>query len=107
MLCSGAMAPYSDINILKLTMGLWHYGCLYSATGPTQVLLMCSSEAISPLGFNMGIPRVGFSHTVPEPAHTVTRHGYTRTRTVNLAVSNETRGINGTRGFYSLKVSLK
>ena len=58
------------------------------------------------LAFNTGIPRVGFSHTVPEPAHTITRHGYTRTRTVNLTVSNETRSINGTRGFFSLKYAM-
>ena len=58
------------------------------------------------IAFNTGIPRVGFSHTVPEPAHTVTRCRYTRTRTVNLAVSNETHGINGTRGFFSLKYAM-
>jgi hypothetical protein len=43
MLCSRAMAPCSDINILKFTMGLWHYGCLHSATELTQVLLMFSN----------------------------------------------------------------
>ena len=38
------------------------------------------------IGLNTGILRVGFSHTIPEPTHTVTRHGYTHTRTVIRAV---------------------
>ena len=32
-----------------------------------------------PLGFNTGIPRVGFSRTVPVPPNTVPAAGYTRT----------------------------
>ena len=52
------------------------------------------------VGLNTGIPRVGFSHTVPEPAHTVTRHGYTHTRTVIHAVLY---GTFGTRCLFSLK----
>ena len=51
----------------------------------------------------MGIPRVGFSHTLPEPAHTVTRHGCTRTRTVIHVVLYETHGTFGTRGVFLLK----
>jgi len=38
----------------------------------------------------MGIPRVGFSHTIPEPTHTVITHGGYLYRTVNCA---ETRSI--------------
>ena len=41
------MAPCSDINILKFTMGLWHYGCLHSTTELTQVLLMDDVNARS------------------------------------------------------------
>jgi hypothetical protein len=51
----------------------------------------------------MGNPRVGFSHTVPVPANTVPVAGTTRTRPVNHAVSDETRGIHDTRGYFSLK----
>jgi len=29
----------------------------------------------TPVGFHMGIPRVGFSHTAPVPVYTVTRGG--------------------------------
>ena len=53
--------------------------------------------ALRYVGLNTGIPRVGFSHTVPEPAHTVTCHGYTRTRTVIHA------GLYETHGLFSLK----
>ena len=52
------------------------------------------------LGLNTGIPWVGFSHTVPEPAHTVTRHRYTCTRTVIRAVLC---GTFGTCRLFSLK----
>ena len=52
------------------------------------------------VGLNTGIPWVGFSHTVPEPAHTVTHHGYTHTRTVIHAVLY---GTFGTRCLFSLK----
>ena len=49
--------------------------------------------------FGTGIPRVGFSHTVPEPAHTIPVPGTGTYRTVNLTVSYGTRGTIGTRGF--------
>ena len=80
-----------------------------SPWSPRGVPVESSWSPWSPLGvpvksgFNTGIPRVGFSHTVPEPAYTVTHHGYTCTRTVNHAVSN---GIIRTLSFYSWK-SLK
>jgi len=61
-----------------------------------------ASNRSPPLGLNTGIPRVGFCQTVPVPAYTVTRHRYDPYRTVNGAVSNETRGTNGTRGFLLL-----
>jgi len=52
------------------------------------------------LGFGTGIPRVGFSHTVPEPGNTVPVPGTGTYRTVKLAVSYGTRGTIGTRGFF-------
>ena len=39
------------------------------------------------LGFDMGIPRVGFSHTVPEPSDTVPILSITDTEPSNQAVS--------------------
>jgi hypothetical protein len=59
------------------------------------------------LGFNTGILWVRFSHTVPEPAHPVSHHGYTHTQTVNHAVSNETRGILLTCGIITDKITYK
>ena len=43
------------------------------------------------VGFNMGILRVGFSHTVPVPPNTVPAGGYTRLIPQIRAVSNKTR----------------
>jgi hypothetical protein len=51
------------------------------------------------LGFNTGIPCVGISDTAPIPAYTVPAAGAGTYRTVINAVSYETRGANGTRGF--------
>jgi hypothetical protein len=79
---------------------------LTAAASPINKAPLIESRRQIRLGFNTGILRVGFSHTVPEPAHTVTRGGYTRTQTVNHAVLNETRSNTDTRGFYFIKSSL-
>jgi hypothetical protein len=50
------------------------------------------------IGFHTGNPRVGFSHTVPEPAEPVPATGGYPYRTVNYAVWYETRGTAHTRG---------
>jgi hypothetical protein len=55
------------------------------------------------VGFRTGNPWVGFSHTVPVPLYTVPVVGTTRTQPVNCAVSDETRGIHDTCGYFSLK----
>ena len=55
------------------------------------------------VGFRTGNPRVGFSHTVPIPANTLPVAGTTLTQPVNCAVSDETRGIHDTRGYFALK----
>jgi hypothetical protein len=55
--------------------------------------------------FATGIPRVGFSHTVPKPADTVPMLGIHLYRPVIHVVLNETRGTYGTRSFFSLKYS--
>ena len=59
------------------------------------------------LGFRTGNPRVGFSHTVTVPWHTVPAAGTTRTRPVNHMVYYETRGTFGTRGYFVLYVHKK
>jgi len=46
----------------------------------------------------MGIPRVRFSHTVPEPLETVPELGSGIYRPVKSLVLCETRGIMDTRG---------
>ena len=51
----------------------------------------------------MGIPWAGFSHTIPEPAHTVTHHWYTHTRTVIHMVLYETHSTFGTHSLFLLK----
>jgi hypothetical protein len=53
------------------------------------------------IGFGTGIPRVGFSHTVPEPVNTVPVQPRVRYLRVTGAVFPETRGTGGTRGFFS------
>jgi len=53
------------------------------------------------IGFRTGNPRVGFSHTVPVPEHTVPVTGAGTYRTVKSAVWNETRGTMGTCGLFS------
>jgi hypothetical protein len=58
------------------------------------------------LGFATGIPRVRFSHTVPEPAETVPSTGTGTYRPVIFAVYQETRGILITRGYFSCIISL-
>ena len=62
--------------------------------------------AFTPLqvGFRMGNPQVGFSHTVPVPWHTVPATGTTHTRPINRAVSNETRGIHDTCSILIMKI---
>jgi hypothetical protein len=54
------------------------------------------------VGFGTGIPRVGFSHTVPEPVNTVPVAGTGTYPTVKFTVSYGTRGTIGTRGFLVL-----
>ena len=54
--------------------------------------------AIFSIGFDTGNPRVGFSHTVPEPAEPVPVGGYDPPRPVICAVWYETRGTACTRG---------
>ena len=44
------------------------------------------------VGFGTGIPRVGFSHTVPKPVNTVPVAGTGTYPTVKFAVSYGTRG---------------
>jgi hypothetical protein len=56
-------------------------------------------ESFSSVGFCTGNPRVGFSHTVPEPVYTVPATGTGTHRPVKFAVCRETRGTFGTRGF--------
>jgi hypothetical protein len=69
---------------------------------PSQVLIITvASEAMVTNTQNTGIPRVGFSRTVPEPADTVPVAGTGTHRTVIDAVSYETRGTIGTRGSYT------
>jgi hypothetical protein len=50
-------------------------------------------RGLAGVGLNTGIPRVGFSHTVPVPANTVPVPGTYRYRPVNGTVPYETRGI--------------
>ena len=47
----------------------------------------------------MGNLRVGFSHTIPEPAEPIPMGGYDPPRPVICAVWYETRGYEHTRGF--------
>ena len=56
--------------------------------------------------FATGIPRVRFSHTVPEPAKTVPCTGMGTYQPVIFAVYQETRGILITRGYFSCIISL-
>ena len=54
------------------------------------------------LGFVTGIPRVGFSDTVPEPVNTVPVQPRVRYLWVMGTVFRKTRGTGGTRGFLVL-----
>ena len=42
---------------------------------PRQAFSVDQEKSVGQLGLNTGIPRVGFSHTVPVPVYTVTRCG--------------------------------
>jgi hypothetical protein len=67
--------------------------------------IRASDSSYSPsVGFRTGNPRVGFYHTVPEPAYTVPVAGTGTHCTVNRAVSYETRGTTGTRGFLLIQL---
>jgi hypothetical protein len=57
------------------------------------------------LGFDTGIPRVGFCHTVTEPPDTVPVQGTGRNRPLIYAVSYETRGIMDTRGYFVMQTT--
>jgi hypothetical protein len=54
------------------------------------------------IGFGTGIPRVGFSHTVPDTVDTVPVQPRVRYLRVTGTVFPETRGTDGTRGFLLL-----
>jgi len=58
------------------------------------------------VGFVTGIPRVGFSHTVPEPMNTVPVQPRVRYLRVTGTVSCETRSTGDTRGFLVLLILL-
>ena len=62
----------------------------------------CAAKCGSVVGFKTGNPRVGCSHTVPEPVYTVYPQRVIPSRPVIHAVSNETRSITDTRSFFYL-----
>jgi hypothetical protein len=56
------------------------------------------------LGFHTGNPRVGFSHTEPEPAEPAPVAVWVQYRWVTGTVFRETRDASGTRGYYLLNL---
>ena len=77
---------------------------LLNSQTPTLPQDNSNRSLITPVGtcqnlrFATGIPRVGFSRTIPEPSDTTPVYGIYYSRTVNRAVSHETHGITINRG---------
>jgi hypothetical protein len=69
-----------------------------------MITWMAPHPSAIPIGFNTGIPRVGFCHTAPAPAYTVPVAGTGTYRPAKFAVLYETRGTSGTRGFVIFKL---
>ena len=102
----GDQLPEDDLTEEELEV----YGVDWEGLGDER--LLHSQRANNPtnegwnswVGLNTGIPWVRFSNTAPVPLYTVTHHGCDPYLTVIHAVSNETCGTFGTRGFLSLKI---